>query len=216
MLEYLNNKNIRNILNKNNIRLSDLAESLNKFDDELKKLPAGKAQEFCNALIKKSKFNTISDLDNLTKNINKIDFSLIENMDDKAVRKIAKELGENISTLKTADAINAKITDLKKAASAVNQVLENAKVQELYKRIDIGLSDAELKLKNIKANPSAPNYSGGRVKYYEDTVESIKKFRNEAKNLSEVEYKTVLKFVDNGFDVSSMAKLHNIFEQNAP
>ncbi len=208
--------NVRKLIKNGSTNFTFLAKKLDTYHKKLNsETMTWNKYNLMDELLTNAKLTKLDDIDTIVKNIDNVADADINDLTPKQIKKLAKELWNDISILNDTKKITAMINEIKQANEVVS-VLDKTKLKELYKRIDVGFTDVQNKLERIKADISAPDYSVARVKYYEDTVESIKMFKDKAKTLTEIEYSTVLKFVDNGFDIWTMSKLHNIIEIDAP
>lgn len=197
--KHFNNKNITNIIRQNpSVTFVELTNKINLFEDELLKIPAGNGQEFCEVLLRETKFKSISDLDNLTKNINKIDFTALDGLNSKAIKQLAKELGKDTSVLGDATQINKRIKEIKQATENVVETLTAAQKQ-CKSLIDSQITILERQLKNAKT----PQAKG----ILQKNVDELKPFLSEIKKFPDDEVKALNKVFSSGTDVKHISRI---------
>ena len=214
MEKNFNNKNVLKILSDGKTTFPDLIKKLETYEDAVAAITDVDKANAIRKLFESSNFNKLSDIDNIVKNIDKIDGDALAKLSDKEI----KSLGKNISELTTADKINARIDEIKKATGTaadvvddVTSVLDDAKINKLNNLIDTDLKTLKQTLTNMgtETNPG-PNFSKLRKNYYEQSIQSLETFKKNVKTLGDVEYDSIIKFTTYGFDLSSVAKLHRM------
>ncbi|MFZ2150614.1 MAG: hypothetical protein WAZ12_04615 [Candidatus Absconditicoccaceae bacterium] len=166
---HFNNKNIRKILSKNNTTLTDLIDKLKIYEDEIKKL-SGDQKIFCEKLFTKAEFTKLDDIDNVIKNMDKID---ITGLNAKEFNKITEVLGKDISKLKTVDEINARVIEIKKTIGNSVDITKTLTVEQ-KKIYDLVLTDSqELKKAISNLNLDVTSATG---KFYQKQVDGLLQF----------------------------------------
>lgn len=193
---------------------------LNNFDESLRlaKLYDNKLASLSTKQIKffdivtdTRKFSSV-DLEKLIRNIDQIN---LDDGLDKELSKVARKLSKSISWLSSVDEINKEIENIRRSINKPKiDVIDDIKIKDIWRRADIELNIMRKKLD--KMNPWSPNYSKIKRSYLEDSIRSLENMKLRANTFTNIEYDTVIKFIDNWFDMSSMAKLHRIVEVNVP
>lgn len=166
---HFNNKNIRKILSKNNTTLTDLIDKLKIYEDEIKKL-SGDQKIFCEKLFTKAEFTKLDDIDNVIKNMDKIDITWLN---AKEFNKITEVLGKDISKLKTVDEINARVIEIKKTIWNSVDITKTLTVEQ-KKIYDLVLTDSqELKKAISNLNLDVTSATG---KFYQKQVDWLLQF----------------------------------------
>ena len=177
---HFNNKNIRKILSNNDIKLPDLIDKLKIYDDEIVKI-SWDQKLFCEKLFAKTEFNKLDDIDGFAKNIGKIDLSWIAIKD---FDYIASYLWKKISSLKTVDAINSEIVEIKKTILVVEDITK-VLLSEQKKIYDFVINDAQ----ELKKAISNLNVEPGSItgKFYQKQVDWLVQFQKKIVNFTNEE-----------------------------
>ncbi|MCF7835408.1 hypothetical protein K9M48_05200 [Candidatus Gracilibacteria bacterium] len=193
---------------------------LNNFDESLRlaKLYESKIASLTNKqsklfdLVTNTKMFSKTDLEKLIKNIDQIN---LDDVPEKELPKLAKKLSKKIGKLSSAAEINIEIENIRKVINKPKiDVIDDVKIKDIGRRVDLELNIMKKELDKIK--PGSPNYSRHIKAYYEDSIKSLENMKLRANTFSDIEYRALIRFSDNGFDMSSMAKLHRMLEVNVP
>ena len=182
---HMNNKNIQKILMKDsNATLAKLADKTKAYDEAIDLIIPAEKADFCRKLFVKSEFTSLTNLDTFTKNMKDINIDGLTDLSTKQLNKIAKALGKDIATLKTADEINAKITELKKTANSATDILKNL-TEEQGKIAKLVATDAEELEKSIsKLGIDKTTLTG---KFYQKQVDNLQKFEKKIASFTDDE-----------------------------
>lgn len=204
--QYCDSDNIRSIMRKNQaLDFSDLAAKLNKYDMKIASL-SWDSKLFCKTLFENASFKNLDEIDSIVRNMDNIDVTWLST---KQLKKLAEELGKDVSILGDAAKVTAKIDEIKKTVSTVNnvtEVLDQVKVTELHKLID-----SEISTLKGKISPNTPNV---RKNYYNETIEMLTELKGKTQLLTSGELDSLLRLSANGFDVSNLAKLYKMSKIN--
>lgn len=185
MRPYFNNKNVRRILNDGTTDIVSLVKKLKSYDDAVEALTDAEKSKAIRRLFKNCKFNQLSDIDNIFKNMDTIDGEALAKLSDKEM----KAMGESISELTTAEKINAKIKELKTATNTTTNTAEvltdiqKACETKLTKEVDI-LKD------QLKGAVDTEKLA------IEDNIKKLQGIVDDIKNFPEADAKAMKKLLD--------------------
>ncbi len=186
--------------------MTDGMKLIKQYDAKIWSLTSNQKKFF--DLLTDSKRLSTADAEALIKNIDHIE---VERMTDLELKNIIKEIKKDMSVIYDPAKINKKIADFKKAASATEEVidvLDDASVKRLNDLIDVDLTNTKAVLREM--NSGGPGTSKFRVRYYNDTIESLETLKFNAKKMSKLEFNSIMELSSNGFEVSNIAKLYRM------
>ena len=166
---HLENKNMRKILNDGTTTMVDLTKKLKIYEDAIAAITDVDKANAIRKLFESSNFSKLSDIDNIVKNIDKIDGDALAKLSDTEI----KSLGKNISELTSADKINAKIVEIKKTASTATDVVKNLSVEQ-KKVYDLIADDISQLTKANESLKKVPGYVAGNATEVSNKAKIVK------------------------------------------